>query len=56
VQVAPQPASLLLPSADQPLAGALQVGGQADGVGRHPDLAGEVLQQLAVGGGQRLPG
>lgn len=56
VQVAPQPTPLLLPGADQPLAGALQVGGQTDGVDRHPDLAGEVLQQLAVGGGQRLPG
>ena len=52
VQVAPQPAPLLLAGGDQPLARALQVGGQPDGGHRDPGLAREVRQQPPVGGGE----
>ena len=49
VQVAAQAPALLLPRRDQPLARALQVGGQPDGVHGHLSLAGEVLEQASVG-------
>ena len=52
VQVAAQPAALLLAGGDQPLAGALQVGGQPHGGDGDAGLAGQVVEQPAVGGGE----
>ena len=54
VQVAAQPAPLLLAGGHQPFAGALQVGGQPDGGDGHPGLAGQVGQQPPVGGGEAV--
>jgi hypothetical protein len=44
VQVAPQAPPLRLSGCDQALAGALQIGGQPDGVDGYLCLAGEILQ------------
>jgi hypothetical protein len=49
VQVASQAPPLLLSGCDQEFAGALQIGGEPDGVHGPLNLAGEVLQQAAVG-------
>ena len=54
VQVAAQAPALLLAGGDQPLARALQVGGEPDGVHGHLRLAREVLQQAPVGSGKAL--
>ena len=52
VQVAAQPTALLLAGGDQPLAGALQVGGQPHGRDGDAGLPGEVGEQPPVGGGE----
>jgi hypothetical protein len=61
VQVAPEAAALLLTGRHQPLARALEVGrepqglvGEADGVGGHTDLVREVLEQPPVRGREAL--
>ena len=56
VQVAAQATALLLTGGDQALAGALQVGGEADGMGGDACLPGKIGQQAAVGGAKGLPG
>ena len=48
VEVAAQAAALLLARGDQPLARALEIGGETDGMRRRADLAGEVPQQAPV--------
>src|SRR5215207_11108637 len=56
VQVTPEPPALLFARGHQPLAGALQIGGEARGVRRHAGLPGEVVQQPLVRGENASPG
>jgi hypothetical protein len=53
VQVAAKTAALLLAGRDQPLAGALQVGGEPDRGDGDPGLPGQVGEQPPVGSGER---
>ena len=56
MQVAAQAAALLLARRDEALAGALQVGGEPDGVDRDPGLPGQVVEQARVGSNRLGPG
>ena len=55
MQVAAQAAALLLARRDQPLARALQVGGELDRVRRDARLPGEAAEQQPVGGRELSP-
>jgi hypothetical protein len=54
VQITSDAAPFLLPGNDQLLTGALQVRGEPDGVHGGADLAGEVVEDLSVRGGEFL--
>jgi hypothetical protein len=56
VQIAAQAAAFFFARGDEPLARALQVGGEAHGVGGNPGLMGDVFQQSPLGGGERFAG
>ena len=49
VQIAAQPAALLFPRGNQPLARVLEVGGQLDGVRGHTRLLGQDAEQPPIG-------
>jgi hypothetical protein len=53
VQVAPQPPAFLLAGRDQPLPGALQVGGEAYGVDGQPGVRGQVPHEHVVAARER---
>ena len=55
VQVAAQPAALLLTRLDQPALGGAQRVGEPGGVDRGPGRTGEVGEQRQVPSGERLP-
>lgn len=52
MQVAAEPPALLLAGGDETLARPLEVGGEPHGIGGHPGLAGEVVEQAPVRGGE----
>jgi len=54
VQVAPEPAPLLLPGANEALPRPPQVGAEADGVHRYPRLARQVVEQPPIRLAERL--
>ena len=56
VEVAPQPPALLFAPQDHPFQGLLEVAVEAPGMDDAAEMSGEIVQQTAVPGPQRVGG
>ncbi len=56
MKVATEPLALLLAGRDEAQSGGLQFGGELPGPHRDRRLAGQVVQERCVAGGERAPG